>query len=74
MKQEIVAHLGVVKGQKDLEKLRQLAENLLDRIEKEGLEIEPKIRIKQLMHKMTVYDGFGLVVDQLMKLVGFSES
>jgi transposase len=73
VKQEIVAHLGVVKGQKDLEKLRQLAENLLDRIEKEGLEIEPKVRIKQLMHKMTVYDGFGLVVDQLMKLAGFSE-
>ena len=73
VRQEIVAHLGVVKGQKDLEKLRLLADNLLLRLEKEGLEIEPKIRIKQLMHKMTVYDGFGLVVDQFMKLTGFSE-
>ena len=73
VRQEIVAHLGVVKGQKDLEKLRQLAENLLLRVEKEGLEIEPKVRIKQLMHKMTVYDGFGLIVDQFMKFTGFSE-
>lgn len=73
VRQETIAHLGVVKGQKDLEKLRQLAESLLIRLEKEGIEIDPKIRIKQLMHKMTVYDGFGLVVDQFMKLTGFSE-
>lgn len=73
VRQETVAHLGVVKGQKDLEKLRLLAENLLARLEKEGLEIDPKIRIKQLMHKMTVYDGFGLVVDQFMQMTGFSD-
>ncbi|HSX38811.1 MAG TPA: IS1634 family transposase [Chlamydiales bacterium] len=73
VRQETIAHLGVVKGQKDLEKLRHLAESLLIRLEKEGLEIDPKIRVRQLMHKMTVYDGFGLVVDQFMKLTGFSE-
>lgn len=73
VRQEVIAHLGVVKGLKDLEKLQQLAEKLLLRLEKEGLKIEPKIHIKQLMHKMTVYDGFGLVVNQVMKLSGFSE-
>jgi transposase len=73
VRQETVAHLGVVKGEKDLQKLQQLAENLLLRLEKEGLVIDQKIRIRQMMHKMTVYDGFGLVVDKLMKLTGFSE-
>lgn len=73
VKQKTIAHLGVIKGQKDLQKLLQLAENLIRRLEKEGLEVEHKVRVKQLMHKMTVYDGFGLVVDKLMRLTGFSK-
>lgn len=73
VKQKTIAHLGVIKGQKDLQKLLQLAENLIQKLEKEGLEVEHKVRVKQLMHKMTVYDGFGLVVDRLMHLIGFSQ-
>jgi transposase len=73
VKQKTIAHLGVIKGQKDLQKLLRLAENLIQKLEKEGLEVEHKVRVKQLMHKMTVYDGFGLVVDKLMRLIGFSQ-
>lgn len=73
VKQKTIAHLGVIKGQKDLQKLLQLAENLIRKLEKEGLEVEYKVRVKQLMHKMTVYDGFGLVIDKLMRLIGFSQ-
>ncbi len=37
--QRTVAHLGVVKGQKDLQKLKKLADNLIEKLEKEGLNI-----------------------------------
>lgn len=73
VKQQIVASLGVIKDHKDLEQLQRLAENLMLKLQKEGLTADPKIRVQQLIHKMTVYDGFGTVVDQLMKLSGFSE-
>ena len=73
VKQKTIAHLGVVKGQNDLRKLLQLAENLIQKLEKEGVEIEQKVRVKQLIHKMRIYDGFGLVVDKLMRMTGFSQ-
>lgn len=72
VKQQTIAHLGVIKGKKDLQKLFKLAENLIQRLEKEGLEIDPRIQVKRLLHKATVYDGFGIVVDQLMQLSGLS--
>ncbi len=71
--QKTIAHLGVVKGEKDLKKLLKLAENIISRLQKEGLKIEEKINIKNLRHKSTIYDGFGLVVDKLMNLSGFSK-
>ena len=73
VKQRTVAHLGVVKSQKDLQRLKNLAEKLIQRLEKEGLEIAPKVQVDNLRHKKTVYDGFGLAVDQLMDLTGFSK-
>lgn len=72
VKQRIVASLGVIKSQKDLEKLRTLADHLIQRLEKEGLIIERCINVKDLVHKKTVYDGFGKVVNELMHLSGFS--
>lgn len=72
VRQRTVAHLGVIKNQKDLQKLKNLADKLIQRLEKEGLEIDPKIEINKLLHKKTIYDGFGLVVDRLMHLTGFT--
>jgi len=73
VKQRTVAHLGVVKDQKDLQRLKNLADKLIERLEKEGLEVDPKVAIQELKHKRTVYDGFGLVVNQLMSIVGFDK-
>jgi transposase len=73
VKQRTVAHLGVVKNQRDLQKLKNLAEKLIERLEKEGLDVTPKVELNKLSHKETIYDGFGLVVDRLMDLTGFSK-
>jgi transposase len=72
VKQKIVASLGVIKSQEDLKRLERLAEHLIQRLQKEGLQIESKARIKDLIHKKTVYDGFGIVLDRLMQLTGFA--
>ncbi len=73
VKQRIVASLGIIKSQKDLEKLRTLADHLIQRLEKEGLPIDRGVSIKDLVHKKTVYDGFGKAVSELMHLSGFSK-
>ena len=73
VKQKIIASLGVIKGPKDLEKLRKLADHLIQKLEKEGFPPDGKIDIKSLTHKKTTYDGFGVTVDRLMQLSGFSE-
>lgn len=72
VKQKIIASLGVIKGPDDLEKLRKLADNLIQKLEKEGLPVSGKVDVRSLIHKKTSYDGFGLVVDKLMHLSGFS--
>jgi hypothetical protein len=43
VKQKIIASLGVIKEPKDLEKLRRLADHLIQRLEKEGLPPDEKI-------------------------------
>jgi len=73
VRQRTVAHLGVVKGQKDLQKLKKLADNLIEKLEKEGLNIDIKTEISALKHTSTIYDGFGLVVDELMKITEFDK-
>ena len=73
VKQRTVAHLGVIKSKKNLQRLKNLADKLIERLEKEGLEIDPKVEIQQLRHKKTVYDGFGLVTEKLMSLTGFDK-
>jgi transposase len=73
VKQKIVASLGAIKSKKDLISLKKLAENLIKKLEKKGLEVDQKINIKNLKHKTTIYDGFGLIVDRLMELSGFSK-
>ena len=70
--QRTIAHLGVIKGHDDLKRLKSLAEKLIQRLEKEGLQIDPKIEINKLMHKKTVCDGYSLVTNALMELSGFS--
>ena len=73
VRQRTVAHLGVVKGEKDLRKLKKLAENLIERLEKEGLPADPKVALATLKHKKTTYDGFSTVIDKLMGMAGFAE-
>ena len=73
VKQKTIAHLGVIKDQRDLEKLKKLADNLIARLEKEGLPSDGKIKVQDLLHQKTIYDGFNMTVDKLMELVGFSQ-
>lgn len=73
VKQKIIASLGVIKGVSDLERLRKLADHLIEKLEKEGLPKSAKIDVRSLVHKDTLYDGFGLAVDKLMQMSGFSE-
>lgn len=73
IKQRTVAHLGVVKDQNDLKKLKQLADRLIERLEKEGLQIDSKVEIQKLKHKETIYDGFSIVVERLMDVTGFNK-
>lgn len=61
VKQRIIASLGVIKSQKDLEKLRTLADHLIQRLEKEGLIIERCINVKDLVHKKP----FTMVLEKL---------
>lgn len=74
VRQRTVAHLGVVKSEKDLRRLKDLADKLIQRLEKEGLEIDPKVEIKKLKHKDTVYDGFKMTVERLMSLTGLDKT
>lgn len=72
VKQKIVASLGIIKEPKDLEKLRKLADHLIQKLEKEGLPPDGKVDLKGLIHKKTTYDGFAKAITQLMHLSGFS--
>ena len=73
VKQRVVASLGVVADQNNLKKLLKLAESLVRKIEEQGLPVPPKVELNKLFHTMTVYDGFGIVVNKLMELTGFSK-
>jgi transposase len=73
VKQKIVASLGVIKGQDDLKRLEKLAEHLMQKLQKEGLQVEHKARIKDLIHKKTFYDGFTVVLNRLIQLAGFED-
>ncbi len=72
VRQQIVASLGVIKSEKDLINLKIFAENLIRKLEKEGLPIDQRIHFEDLTHKATTYNGFGLIVDKLMNFIGFS--
>ncbi|KIC76039.1 Transposase IS4 family protein, partial [Neochlamydia sp. EPS4] len=73
VKQKITASLGVIKSQKDLIKLRKLADHLIQKLEKEGLPPDDKIAVQDLIHQKTCYDGYGIVINELMQLSGFSK-
>jgi transposase len=73
VRQRTIAHLGVVKTQEDLKKLKTLADHLIQRLEKEGLKIDPKVEINRLKHTQTVYDGFRMVIDRLMESSGIQK-
>ncbi len=71
--QKVIASLGTVKDDEDLKRLKRLAENLIQKLEKEGLPPDNKININDLIHTNTIYDGFGLVVDRLMTLTNLKK-
>ena len=73
VKQRVVASLGIVADQTNLKKLLKLAESLIRKIEEQGLPISPKMDLSKLLHTMTVYDGFGEVVNKLMEFTGFGK-
>jgi hypothetical protein len=73
VRQKVVASLGVVKDESDMKKLRNLADNLIRKLEQQGLRAESKaVDFSKLRHKKTEYNGFQLVTDKLMDMVGFS--
>jgi hypothetical protein len=73
VRQKVVASLGIVKDVSDLKKLRNLAKNLILKLEQQGLAAENNnLDFSKLIHKKTVFNGFQLVTDRLMDLVGFS--
>lgn len=72
VKQRIIASLGVVKSPDDLKKLVKFSEDLIRKLEKEGLDTQSVV-LEDLVHSETVYDGFGLVTAKLMEMAGFSE-
>lgn len=73
VKQRVVASLGIVADQNNLKKLLKLAESLIRKIEEQGFPVSPKVDLSKLLHTLTVYDGFGTVVNRLMELTGFSK-
>lgn len=73
VKQRVVASLGVVTDQNNLKKLLKLAESLVRKIEEQGFPVSPKVDLNKLFHTMTVYDGFGTVVNKLMELTGLAK-
>jgi len=73
VRQRVIASLGVVSDEKSLRKLQKLAENLVRKLEEQGLPLPSKVDLKQLFHIKTVYDGFGAVVNKLMELTGLSQ-
>ena len=74
VRQKVIASLGVVKDDTDKKRLFSLAENLIQRLRQEGYSHENKgVDFSKLIHKKTVYDGFQIVTDKLMDLVGFSK-
>lgn len=73
VRQKVVASLGVVKDISDLKRLRDLAKNLILKVEQQGLAAEnDNLDFSKLIHKKTVFNGFQVVTDRLMDLVGFS--
>lgn len=72
VKQKIIASFGVIRNTEDKKKLVMLAENFIQKLQKEGFPIETRVLVKDILHKRTIYNGFSLVVDQLMKISGFS--
>lgn len=73
VKQRVVASLGVVSDKKNLQRLWQMAESLVQKLKEQGLSLPSKVEVSKLIHTDTVYDGFGTVVGKLMDLTGFSE-
>lgn len=73
VRQRTVAHLGVIKDKKDLERLKNLANSLIQKLEKEGLEPDPKVDLNMLKHQKTIYDGFPTVISRLMDMTGLDK-
>lgn len=73
VRQKVVASLGVVKDESDLKKLRNLADNLIRKLEQQGLASKNmSVNFSKLVHRKTEYNGFRQVTAKLMDLVGFS--
>lgn len=73
VRQRTIAHLGVIKDKSDLERLKNLANNLIQKLEKEGLETDPRVELSMLKHQKTIYDGFPTVINRLMNLTSLDK-
>ena len=73
VKQQVIASLGIIEDKNNLKKLLKLAENLIRKIDELWIKSPAKIDLANLLHTTTVYDGFGMVVSQMMQLTRFSK-
>jgi len=73
VKQKVIASLGVIKNKKDKIKFSKFAENLIKKLENEKFPIEKRIKLSEIIHQKTIYDGFSLITDRLMDVSGFSK-
>jgi hypothetical protein len=73
VRQKVVASLGVVKDTSDMKKLHTLAKNLILKLRQQGFDDKDQtLDFSKLIHKKTLFNGFQMVTDKLMDLVGFS--
>jgi len=73
VRQKVIASLGVVKDTSDMKKLHTLAKNLILKLRQQGFDDKDQtLDFSKLIHKKTLFNGFQMVTDKLMDLVGFS--
>lgn len=73
VRQRTVAHLGVVKDKTDGKRLKALADGIMARLRKEGLDTSTPVDANNLKHQKTIRSGFRAVVDRLLVWAGVDQ-